>query len=101
MVSGVASINVVGNRPGTGIRREQLGHRLDLHVAVLQRPLVLSLQQHGPDQLDDRRLAREDADHVRPFMRGFCVVSHQHSTVSPSKKPIDNRQLPGNSTREL
>jgi hypothetical protein len=50
MVSGVASINVVENRPGTGIGREQLGHRLDLHVAVLQLPLVIRLQQHGPDQ---------------------------------------------------
>jgi hypothetical protein len=46
--------------------REQLGHRLDLHVAVLQLSLVIRLQQHGPDQLDDRRLAREDADHIGP-----------------------------------
>jgi hypothetical protein len=101
MVSGIASINVVENRPGTGIGREQLGHRLDLHVAVLQLPLVIGLQQHGPEQLDDRRLAREDTDYVHPLMRGFCLVSHQRSTVSPSKKPTDNRQLPGAIAREL
>ena len=37
-------------RLGLGGRRRQLGHGLDLHVAVLQLPLVVLLEQHGADQ---------------------------------------------------
>ena len=65
MASGVASVNVVEIdwAPGSGAAAR---HRLSLHAAVLQLSLVIRLQQHGPDQLDDRRLAREDADHIGP-----------------------------------
>ena len=44
--------------------RGQFGHCLDLHVALLQLPLVVLLQQHRADQPDDRRLIWEDADDI-------------------------------------
>jgi hypothetical protein len=43
----------------------QLGHRFDLHVTVLQLPLVVLLEQYRADQPDDRGLIGEDADDVR------------------------------------
>ena len=55
-------------RLGVGGRRRQLGHGLELHVAVLQLPLVVLLQQHGADQADDRGLVGEDADDVGPAL---------------------------------
>jgi hypothetical protein len=42
----------------------QLDHRLNLHVAVLQLPFVVLLEQHRADQPDDRGLIGEDADDV-------------------------------------
>ena len=33
--------------------RDELCHRLDLHVAVLQLPLIILFQQHRTDQPDD------------------------------------------------
>ena len=33
--------------------RDELRHRLDLHVAVLQLPLIILFQQHRTDQPDD------------------------------------------------
>ena len=48
-----------------------------LHVAVLELPLVVGLQQHGADQADDGALVGKDADNigapfdllVQPFQR--------------------------------
>ena len=34
--------------------RCKFGHGLELHVAVLELPLVVLLEQHGADQADDR-----------------------------------------------
>src|SRR5436190_20805349 len=50
--------------PGIGCTcgRGQLGHDFDLHVAVLQLPLVILLEQHRADQPDDRGFIGEDAD---------------------------------------
>ena len=39
----------------------EFGHGLDLHVAALQLPLVVLLQQDGPDEPDDGLLAVADA----------------------------------------
>src|SRR5947199_3110089 len=39
-------------------------HHLDLHIAVLQLPFVVLLEQHRADQPDDRGLVGEDADDV-------------------------------------
>jgi len=44
----------------------ELGHGLDLHVTALQLPLVILLQQDGPDEPDDGLFVGEDANHVRP-----------------------------------
>ena len=49
-------------------RPEQLGHGFDVHVAVLGGPFIVGLQQHGPDQAQDGRLARKDAHHVGPAL---------------------------------
>ena len=43
---------------------EHLAHGLDAHVAVLELPLVIGLEQHGADQADDGGLGGKDADHV-------------------------------------
>jgi len=51
----------------------ELGHGLDLHVAALQRPLVVLLQQDGPDEPDDGLFVGEDADHVRPTLHFFSA----------------------------
>src|SRR5271165_1817771 len=45
-------------------RRCQFGHPLDLHVAALEQPLVVLLEQHGADQAGDAGLIGEDADDV-------------------------------------
>jgi hypothetical protein len=45
-------------------RSGQLGHRFDLHVAVLQLPFVVLLEQHRTDQPDSRGLIGEDADDI-------------------------------------
>ena len=45
-------------------RRPRRG--LELHVAVLELPLVVLLEQDGADQPDDGRLVREDADDIGP-----------------------------------
>ena len=55
----------------------ELNHRLDLHVAVLQLPFVVLFEQHRADQSDDRCLVGEYADNVgaslhflvQPFQR--------------------------------
>ena len=44
--------------------REQLGHRLNLHVAVLQLPFIITLQENGSDQSEDCAFIREDTDDV-------------------------------------
>src|SRR5215472_1607665 len=58
-------------RPRTGSagivgagRRGQLRHHFNLHVAVLQLPLVVLLEQHRADQADDRGFVGEDADDI-------------------------------------
>jgi hypothetical protein len=50
---------------GAGGWWRKLGHCLELHVAVLELPLVVLLEGHGADQADDGGLVREDPDHVR------------------------------------
>jgi hypothetical protein len=69
--------------PGIGgaSRCGQLGHGFDLHVAVLQLPFVVLLEQHRPDQPDDRGFIGENANNVgaaldffvEPFQR-VCAV---------------------------
>ncbi len=44
----------------------ELGHGLELHVAVLELPLVVLLQEDGADKADNGRLVWEDADDVGP-----------------------------------
>ena len=52
--------------PGIGgaSRCGQLGHDFNLHVAVLQLPFVVLLEQHGADQPDNRGLVGEDPDDI-------------------------------------
>src|SRR5260370_6796136 len=52
--------------PGMGGigRSNQPGHHFDLHVAVLQLPLVALLEQHRADQPNDRSFIGEDGDDV-------------------------------------
>ena len=42
------------------------GHTFDLHVTVLEQPLVILLEQHSADQPDDAGLVGEDADDIGP-----------------------------------
>ena len=49
---------------GSAGRCGQLGHDFDLHVAVLQLPLVVLLEQHRTDQPDNRGLVGEDPDDI-------------------------------------
>ena len=44
--------------------RHEFGHGLGLHVAVLELPFVVGLEQHCTDQADDRALVGEDADDI-------------------------------------
>ena len=59
--------------PGFGFvgRREEFRHRFDLHVAMLELPLVVLLEPHRADQPDDRGFVREDAYHVGPTLDLF------------------------------
>jgi hypothetical protein len=52
--------------PGIGgaSRCGQLGHDFDLHVAVLQLPFVVLLEQHRADQPDNRGFIGENANNV-------------------------------------
>ena len=59
---------MIGGAGGCG----QLGHDFDLHVAVLQLPLVVLLEQYGADQPDDRGLVGEDADDVGAALDFLC-----------------------------
>src|SRR5262249_34833638 len=43
---------------------DQFGHRFDLHIALLQLPLVVLLEQHRTDQPDNRGLVGEDPDDI-------------------------------------
>ena len=59
-----------GSLAGLGVdrRRCKFGHSLDLHVAALEQPLVVLLEQDGADQPGDAGLVGEDADDVgAPF----------------------------------
>ncbi len=49
---------------GVDGRRGNLGHGFDLHVAMLQLPLVILFEQNGADPSNDRCLVWKDADHV-------------------------------------
>jgi NADPH-dependent glutamate synthase beta subunit-like oxidoreductase len=51
-------------RIGVDQRRCKFDHSLDLHVAVLEQPLVVLFEQHGADQPSDAGLVGEDADDV-------------------------------------
>ena len=44
----------------------QFGHAFDLHVTVLQMPVIVGLQEDSADEPDDRLLVREDADDIGP-----------------------------------
>jgi len=51
------------------------GHTLDLHIAALQRPLVVLFEQDGADQSGNAVLIGEDDDDVGPpfdFARRDC-----------------------------
>ena len=41
-----------------------VGHAFDLHVAVLELPLVILFEEHGADETDDAVLVGEDADDI-------------------------------------
>jgi hypothetical protein len=43
---------------------DQLGHRFNLQIAVLQLPLIVLLEQHRADQPNDCRLVGEEADDI-------------------------------------
>jgi hypothetical protein len=49
-------------------RRRDLGHSLDLHVAVLGLPLIVLLHEHGTNEPDDCLLIGEDSDNVGPAL---------------------------------
>ena len=51
-------------RIGVDQRRCNIGHSLDLHVAMLEQPLVVLFKQHGTDQPGDAGLVGEDADDI-------------------------------------
>ena len=56
-------------------RRDQLGHAFDLHVAVLELPLVVGLQQHRAHQPGDDRsqdVADEAGFWIAPHLRDSC-----------------------------
>src|SRR3546814_16066730 len=42
----------------------EFGHAFDLHVSVLELPLVVLLPQHSPDEADDAVFVREDSADV-------------------------------------
>jgi hypothetical protein len=42
----------------------EFGHALDLHVAVLELPFVVLLEEDGADEADDAVLVGEDADDI-------------------------------------
>src|SRR5881227_1497867 len=44
--------------------RSQFGHDLNLHIAVLQLPFIVLLEQYRADQPDDRGLIGEDTDDI-------------------------------------
>jgi hypothetical protein len=39
-------------------------HGFDLHVAALELPFIILLEEHGADEANDAVLVREDADDV-------------------------------------
>ena len=49
-------------------RQGEFGHALDLHVAMLELPLVIGLHEGGADQSRDAVLIREDTDHICPAL---------------------------------
>ena len=63
--------------PGIGgaSRCGQLGHDFDLHVAVLQLPFVVLLEQHRADQPDDRGFIGEATRNPRPC-RGITTLTN-------------------------
>ena len=42
----------------------EFGHTLDLHVAVLELPFVVLLEQDGANEADDAVFVGEDADDI-------------------------------------
>jgi hypothetical protein len=49
---------------GAGGRRCGFGHHLELHVAVLELPFAILLEEQGVDQADDGGLVGKDPDHI-------------------------------------
>lgn len=43
----------------------EFGHAFDMHVAVLELPLVILLEEDSPDEANDAVLIGEDADDRR------------------------------------
>ena len=54
--------------------RCKFGHCLGLHVAVLELPFVVGLEQHGADQADDCTLVRKYADDISPSFDLFLSL---------------------------
>ena len=52
-------------------RRCKFGHRLGLHITVLELLLVVGLEEHGADQADDGALVGEDADDIGTTLHLF------------------------------
>src|SRR5262245_55786016 len=66
--------------PGIGgaSRCGQLGHDFNLHVAVLQLPFVVLLEQHRADQPDDRGFIGENANNVGTALDFFVEPFARH-----------------------
>ena len=65
-----ASSSCTCDLSGLGVvcRRDKLCHCLDLHVAVLQLPLVILFQQYRADQPNDRCFVGKYADDIGPAL---------------------------------
>src|SRR6266566_7420930 len=68
--SDLASCCAPRQRGPYGLRREhrRLRQRLQTHVALGHRPIVVLLEQQRPDQPHDAGLIGEDTDDIRPAL---------------------------------
>ena len=76
-----------GNAGWIGIdgRQSNICHCLDLHVAVLQLPLVVLFEQHRADQAYNGSLVEEDADRFgASFDQDATVMKDQAMLGMPS-----------------
>ena len=72
----VRSMPSCGDLPGLARRCEEFCHRLDLHVAVLQLPFIILLQQHRTDQPDDGRSHNVANFEWRALLRRDSMKAH-------------------------